>query len=737
VVVWALALLLRRHFPFAAPVFVFVLYGTVSFADRDAVSSLDTGAFMLLLAFWAVGAQQEARQAAAGVAIGCATVAVLIERDLRIEASDGIGEVALGAGLAVAAFVFERRARRAVALEERAVRLEREREERERVAVAEERRRIARDLHDVVAHGVGVMTVQAGAARLLLDDDPGRAREPLLAVEQAGRQALGELRRLLGMLRRDERDAGLRPQPGLADLEELVAQARGAGLPVELVIEGAPVPLPAGVDLAAYRIVQEGLTNTRKHAGPARAGVAVRYGHGALELEISDDGRTGANGGGGHGLVGMRERVALYGGRLEAGPRPDGGFTVRAHLPLEATAHHGSATQASRLASSAAERAPGKGTSLRRPGFDVLVIAVAVFSEVEIWVASVPGPKLVLVPAVLLYTLPLLLRRRFPFAAPACAFTVQAAISFSAEAVGSVWSGLAALLLAFWAVGAQEEARHAVAGAALGFASLAVAVQWDVRLGYSDLLNGVILGGATAVAAFVFERRARRAVALEERAVRLEREREERERVAVAEERRRIARDLHDVVAHGVGVMTVQAGAARLLLDDDPGRAREPLLAVEQAGRQALGELRRLLGMLRRDERDAGLRPQPGLADLEELVAQARGAGLPVELVIEGAPVPLPAGVDLAAYRIVQEGLTNTRKHAGPARAGVAVRYGHGALELEISDDGRTGANGGGGHGLVGMRERVALYGGRLEAGPRPDGGFTVRAHLPLEPARP
>jgi signal transduction histidine kinase len=367
----------------------------------------------------------------------------------------------------------------------------------------------------------------------------------------------------------------------------------------------------------------------------------------------------------------------------------------------------------------------------------VLVIAVAVASEIEIWVTSVPGPKLVLAPAVLLYTLPLLLRRRFPFAAPAFAFAVQAAVSFSADAVGSVPSGLAALLLTFWAVGAQEEARHAVAGVALGFASLAVAVQWDVRLGYADLLNGVALGGAVALAAFVLERRARRAAALEERAVRLEEEREENERAAVAEERRRIARDLHDVVAHGVGVMTVQAGAARLLLEDDPARAREPLLAVEQAGRQALAELRRLLGILRRDERDAGLRPQPGLADLGELVAQARRAGLPVELVVEGAPVALPAGVDLAAYRIVQEGLTNTHKHAGPARAGVAVRYGPDTLELEITDDGRAGTNGGGGHGLVGMRERVALYDGRLEAGPRPEGGFTVRAHLPLDTARP
>ena len=336
VVLWTLALLLRRRFPFAAPVFVFLLYATVSFADRDAISSLDTGAFALLLAFWAVGAQAEARQAAAGVAIGCAAVAVLIERDLRLDPAEGIQEVIAGAALSLAAFVLERRSRRAAVLEERAVGSERQREERERVAVAEERRRIARDLHDVVAHGVGVMTVQAGAARLLLEDDPARAREPLLAVEQAGRQALGELRRLLGILRRDEREPALRPQPGLADLQELAAQAERAGLPVELIFDGAPARLPAGLDLAAYRIVQEALTNTRKHAGPARARVAVRYAPEALDLEITDDGRPAANGGSGHGLIGMRERVALYGGQLDAGPRPQGGFTIHAHLPLQA-----------------------------------------------------------------------------------------------------------------------------------------------------------------------------------------------------------------------------------------------------------------------------------------------------------------------------------------------------------------------------------------------------------------
>ena len=245
----------------------------------------------------------------------------------------------LGAGLALGAHVLQRRARRQASLEARAVRLEQEREEAARAAVAEERRRIARDLHDVVAHSVSVMTVQAGAARLLLAEEPARAREPLLSVEATGRQALTELRRLLGLLRSEEGERALGPRPGLAALPELLAQTRTAGLPVELSVEGEPPRSVApGVELAAYRIVQEALTNARKHAGAARASVAVRYGNGALELVVANDGAPVVRDGRprGHGLVGMRERAALYGGTLEAGPRAEGGFVVRARLPLEA-----------------------------------------------------------------------------------------------------------------------------------------------------------------------------------------------------------------------------------------------------------------------------------------------------------------------------------------------------------------------------------------------------------------
>ncbi len=201
----------------------------------------------------------------------------------------------------------------------------------------EERARIARELHDVIAHSVSVMVVQAGAARTLLTDDTEAARAALLAVERSGRQALEEMRRLLGILRRDQRDAELLPQPSLDAAHVLVDQIRATGLAVALDIEGSPRPLGPGVDLSAYRILQEALTNIVKHANASSASVRLRFGPTEVELEVEDDGRGRAsNGNGGHGLIGMRERVELYGGEIETGPREGGGFRVRARLPLAA-----------------------------------------------------------------------------------------------------------------------------------------------------------------------------------------------------------------------------------------------------------------------------------------------------------------------------------------------------------------------------------------------------------------
>jgi signal transduction histidine kinase len=215
--------------------------------------------------------------------------------------------------------------------------LEREHEMREKEALADERARIARELHDLVAHNVSVMVVQAGVERHSLPEDQTATRETLSSIEQAGRQALVEARRLLGVLRQNGDAEGLEPQPTIGQVGFLVEQIERAGLPVTLSVQGDEVPLPAGVDLCAYRIVQEALTNTLKHAGPARAEVLLRYGPGGLDIDVRDDGGgTGSTNrdGAGHGLIGMRERVALYGGQLETGPRAGGGFGVHAHLPL-------------------------------------------------------------------------------------------------------------------------------------------------------------------------------------------------------------------------------------------------------------------------------------------------------------------------------------------------------------------------------------------------------------------
>ncbi|MFE5616742.1 sensor histidine kinase [Streptomyces sp. NPDC056470] len=233
---------------------------------------------------------------------------------------------------------------------------------------------------------------------------------------------------------------------------------------------------------------------------------------------------------------------------------------------------------------------------------------------------------------------------------------------------------------------------------------------------------------------------------LEERASRLEKEREAQAKVAVAAERARIARELHDVVAHNVSVMVVQADGAAYVLDSSPETAKQALETISSTGRQALAEMRRLLGILRTGEhQEAGeYVPQPDVEQIEDLVEQVRGAGLTVDFRIEGTPRPLPSGVELTAYRIVQEALTNTRKHGGPdAGASVRLVYFDDGLGLLVEDDGRgathemyeDGGADGRGHGLIGMRERVGMVGGTLDAGPRPGGGFRISALLPLKPA--
>ena len=291
-----------------------------------------------------------------------------------------------------------------------------------------------------------------------------------------------------------------------------------------------------------------------------------------------------------------------------------------------------------------------------------------------------------------------------------------------------------AWLCAVYALAVWSSTRGFVIGCGV-FVAASVVAQFGPT---GSVQNGVQFTVVPLVAMLIARRAVRdrqlRAETLAARAELFEREQELRAREAVAEERARIARELHDLVAHNVSVMVVQAGAERHALADDQASTRETLTSIEQAGRQALVEARRLLGMLRRGDAREELEPQPGLDQIEFLIDQVRRAGLPVRLEVEGQRPPLPAGLDLCAYRIVQEGLTNALKHAGPARAEVVLRYSPDALDVQVRDDGRgvlPAAAGGTGHGLIGMRERVALYGGQLDR-PRDGGGFQINVRLPL-----
>jgi signal transduction histidine kinase len=375
----------------------------------------------------------------------------------------------------------------------------------------------------------------------------------------------------------------------------------------------------------------------------------------------------------------------------------------------------------------------------RRFWFDALVlVAVGVgLAEVTLTQNDRNGPQGPLwfdLLAILGITLPLFLRRRFPFGAPVAVGVVIASSSFVDGRL--VPNGLIAILVAisgFVLMGMLRDRTQAVAGLAFGVGVTAIVAHNDPHGGTGNFIFTSIVFSIAWTIGFAVSRKFHEADEARERAARAEREREVRARLAVSDERARIARELHDVVGHSVSVMTVQASAARLLLRPQQEKEREALLVVEQTGREALAEMRRMVGVLRRPEEAPALAPQPSLEQIERLVEQTREAGLPVELRIEGEPVQLPAGVDLTAYRLVQEGLTNTIKHARARQAEVVVSYGDGHVELTVSDDGQGGGDGGGGgHGLVGMRERVSVYGGELEAGPRAGGGYRLRARLPV-----
>jgi signal transduction histidine kinase len=332
-------------------------------------------------------------------------------------------------------------------------------------------------------------------------------------------------------------------------------------------------------------------------------------------------------------------------------------------------------------------------------------------------------------------TLPIAWRRR----APLLVLGVSGAAFLLYEAFGYAPPPLPfAPLIALYSVAVGSTALTATgATAAMAAGVAAAAITHRGPLTHDQFLAYLLSTVAAGVLGYGVQLRSR-VVSLEQQAVRLAREQTDRTALAVRQEQARIARELHDIVAHNISVIVALAGAARRVADAEFENSRKALGSIEATGRAALGEMRLLLGVLRTERGGTQRAPQPGLDRLPFLLAQVEQAGLSVQLTVTGTPRPLPAGIELSAYRIVQEALTNTLKHAGMTRAAVTLGYQDGYLELRISDDGRSGdADPVPGQGLVGMQQRAALLGGELAAGPGTDGGFQVTAKLPVDGGRP
>jgi signal transduction histidine kinase len=384
------------------------------------------------------------------------------------------------------------------------------------------------------------------------------------------------------------------------------------------------------------------------------------------------------------------------------------------------------------------------GLSARRPGIDwlrvdqLVALVLLVVIELEVWLGSSVPDRLPAALAGVVLSGAVAFRRRRPLEVVLVIVALVALQTAFADGHKLPVGNTTATLLVFYALGAFAPEPKSRSVLALAVVATSIAQLTKPGGGISTAAAVEVFGvlAPWALGRTVRERGVRER-GYRELAERLDAGRDLHARTAAYGERARIARELHDVIAHSVSVMVIQAGGARMVMDSSPERAAASLRSVERAGREALAEMRRLLGVLDGDADPRALAPQPGLADIDELLARTRASGLAADLRVDGEAAAVSPALDLCAYRIVQEALTNVIKHAAPARAEVRLRWEQDALELEISDDGRgpgtvNGASGG--HGIAGMRERAGLHGGSIHAGASPGGGFTVRARLPLTP---
>jgi signal transduction histidine kinase len=613
-----------------------------------------------------------------------------------------------------------------------AARLQDEQELRARRAAGDERNRMARELHDVIAHGVSVMVIQSSAARLVAAGNVDAAREALGVVERSGREALVELRRIVGVLRHSDDELAGAAAPGLSQLEALAERARAAGLPVDLRVDGRPATLGPGLDLVVYRVVQEALTNAIKHAGPARAHVRVSVGAREVRLEIVDDGAGRAPDGddrapSGHGLRGMAERVMLYGGQLSAQRRPGAGFEVRARIPIDG-APTPSVDPAPVLVPSGRPASDAPADAPRWPWLDPVIAGVAlVVLETEVLSShKVRGPLLANVLIVAVMALAAVWRRRSPLAYLFVAGLLSAVLSSTLDSLtGSTAVGLYTVLFPPYAVAAWAGRRRAAIGLAfyIGGSAFDGLLVHHVTAAY--FLGGALSVSAAWAAGRATRSRRRRTAELRRRSAQLAAEREDRALLAIAGERSRIARELHAVVARSVAAMVVQAEAARGLLDVDPAAADSAIVTIEITGRQALVEMRRILGVLRHSGEAGELEPQPGVDAIYGLIQRARDAGQAVELSVDGEPGVVPAGVDLGIYRILEDALSSAREQ--PGDVAVSLRFGDADLVLRV----RAACQGPSCWPTLVMRERVALCGGDLETEPAVGDGWQLVARMP------
>ncbi len=609
--------------------------------------------------------------------------------------------------------------RRALTLELEAstARLANGQEDRARRAAAEERNRMARELHDVIAHDVSVMVLQTSGARGVAAGDLERARAALHAVESAGRDALVELRRIVGVLHRGGEALAGSAAPGLSQLDALVDRARAAGLPVEVHVDGQLEALSPGLDLVAYRVVQEALTNAIKHAGVARARVDVSVGVRCVELEVSDNGHGPTfdrdnDHQPGHGLVGMSERVRLYGGELRAGRSTDaGGFEVRARIPLDGVVPSPHVVPET---ANADELMVAAGSGLGRRWLDPAFAGVLVVA-LEIGVLSGShrhGSLFQNMLAVAAIALAAAWRRRSPLWFLVVVGALAAAMNaYLTPLDRSPLLAAYFLLVPAYTVAAWQPRRTAVLALACLLGGTAIS-----ELSAHHQPVGNLVGAAfTISAAWAAGRaiRARRSLVseLQRTAARLAAEREGRAQLAVAGERSRIASELHALVARDVAAMVVQAEGARSMLVHDQAQADAAMGAIEDTGRHTLAEMRRILGVLRHTGDRRELEPQPGIAQVYTLIERARERGQPVELSVDGEPGTLPAGVDLGVYRILEDALESARRHLAPT-VGIALRFRTEDLELRLT----ARCQGPNGWPTDAMRERIALCDGALDA---------------------